>query len=222
MHAYDLWHPAAVEEDVVEFDVTASTSGVGLNQPSRDWIAQALTDLQVEGVPLTWEVFPVRTNFFSDYVEESNWKDRWQKAWVVRVRCSGVVDPPTLIDWSPVPTKAADRTADQTVEDTGHARPPLVAAVFGGADIESRLRDDLEAAIRQSVGGENGHVTLAVKHAAESWQLRVSVGLQFPECVPLVDSLRNVLKEKGGAISWKHTLGMRRPFRMAPPGADVN
>lgn len=211
MHAFDLWAPYIVEPGVIEFDVTPSEIEAKLGRVSMQWLTKALGDLHVEGIPVSWNSLPVRTNFYSDYAEESDWRGRWWKAWIIRVEFAGDVSVPDSEPWTDYPTNALDETVPSPgYDDPAHNYAALVAAVFTEDPCERGLENEIERLVRQQ-SEQNPDLSFSIHRGSDAWQFRALLtGIEFPACVPLLDSLRDYLKAQGGAITWKHVPDLAR------------
>jgi hypothetical protein len=226
MHGFDLWSPCLETPRTLVFDVTPSEPNPPLKEISRGWLLQALRDLQIEGDLSRWTMRPVRTNFYSDYPEEPDWKDRWRKAWVVRVEFSTDVGFAPSGDWMPRGTNAADSSAEFGYSDPAHETNALAAAAFAGDTREpDSIQSTLLDLLKQDPAGKNASALFTVHSFPGAWQVRLLLSkVEFPQCVSMLDAIRSQLKERGAAITWKHalTVGLRPSSAPAPSQTGIS
>ena len=82
---FNVWNPT-VTEDGCELDVTLANTP-NFNQGSAELVRAFLDAWGITGEIESWNAEPIRASYFSDYLgEEEDWRDRWQRAFILRVR----------------------------------------------------------------------------------------------------------------------------------------
>lgn len=110
---FNLWHPYLDDDGVFSFDATMANAPE-LGMLTQAWVQASCNRLGVSGAPEAWSVEPMRTQYFSDGLDESDWRDRWKVAWEVKIK------PKTSFTWSNAyppsftPLAEADRSWDGT------------------------------------------------------------------------------------------------------------
>ncbi|HEX7317545.1 MAG TPA: hypothetical protein VF297_26830 [Pyrinomonadaceae bacterium] len=208
LHEFYLWTPYEVAPRTIECDLTPGESDASLGRGSLQWAARVARDLGLGDAPVGWSLLPMRTNFCSDFVEEPDWKDRWRRAWVLRLEFAGEVHAPGPERWEPYPIDAPDPDSPYGYKDPAHDRSALVAAVFAGESGGHDLADDVSQWLRRQ-SERPLDLRVSVNGAGDIWQLRLLLkDIELPADVPLLDGVRDHLKALGGAISWNHVTGL--------------
>ena len=177
---FNVWNPARVSAGEVSFDVTRANVA-RVRSGDAEWIAACLEAIGVAAAARDWSVEAARCHFYSDYADETEWRDRWPETWVVRVRLDGAAPAdfgapasvPRIVD-------RYDRTWRHGDVDAAHDRNALVVLVLRDRTTEAtRVRDRLLASLPPSVGPAQTSVD---RPGGEWMRVRISVtGQLFPE-----------------------------------------
>jgi hypothetical protein len=81
---FNLWNPTLTEEGG-ELDVTRANAP-NFNRGTAELTRAFLDAWGIAGEVEAWSVERIRTSYFSDYLNDDDWRDRWQRAWILRVR----------------------------------------------------------------------------------------------------------------------------------------
>jgi hypothetical protein len=226
MDTFNLWNPYAIAPRVLEFDVTPTEIGT-LKNGTIDWISHCLRTWEINLLPTQWSVIPFRSHFYSDYPNEIQWEYRWPTGWLIRVEFSE--DIPILEDISilsafssrsPVGVDVIDLSVEgdcyDSCYDTRHDHTVLVVSEFTGASGNyERIQQEF---VRLARGGLSEAVELQCSIRIlpnQNWQIRTLIEhIELPNCVSILDGLRDYLSQQGGAITW------REVFTLKPAALD--
>ncbi|HMF39979.1 MAG TPA: hypothetical protein VKQ32_04765 [Polyangia bacterium] len=81
---FNLWNPTVTAEGC-ELDVTRAEF-FSLHEGSPELVRAFLDAWGITGEITDWKIERIRTSYFSDYLEDEDWRDRWQWAWILKVR----------------------------------------------------------------------------------------------------------------------------------------
>jgi hypothetical protein len=161
---FNLWNPALTEEGC-ELDVTRANAP-NFNQGSAELTRAFLDAWGIAGEVEGWSVERVRTSYFSDDLDSDDWRDRWQRSWILRARgrLTRTKDGPYEILQF---VSAIDPTADPDEEDGPERCRALV--IVGSRE----ARETLDAvtipklvAVAAAHGFPAGRIELRVRQAA--------------------------------------------------------
>lgn len=213
MDTFNLWNPYVIAPRVLEFDVTPTEVGI-LKDGTIDWISHCLEALEINLLPTQWSIVPFRSNFYSDYPNELEWKDRWPIGWLIRVEFNQ--DIPILSTFSnrfPVGIDKFDLSAESGYYDPRHETNALAVSEFVSAIGNSeRIQQEFIRVARIALG-EASHYQLSIRILPDrNWQLRTLIeNTEFPNSVSGLDGLRDYLYQQGGAITWRKALNSNPP-----------
>ncbi len=81
MSAFYIWNPYILpNNENLEFILTNGNTGYGIFKDS-EFIQNLLSDLKIEAKIETWSVVPYRSNYYSEYLDEHDWRGKWQIVW---------------------------------------------------------------------------------------------------------------------------------------------
>jgi hypothetical protein len=85
MSAFYIWNPytAPANPKVLDFMLT-NGDVAGIPQDEK-FIQSVLKDIGVEASVKSWTIKVYRTNYYSDYLGEEDWRDIWQPVWKLHV-----------------------------------------------------------------------------------------------------------------------------------------
>lgn len=102
MSAYNIWNPNIRSDTpkVLEFVLTNGDVTGGVDQ-GKEFIEGLLKDIGIEAQASSWLIEPFRSNYFSEYLDEGNWRDIWQLVWRIQVALNVEVKavPGTQVAW---------------------------------------------------------------------------------------------------------------------------
>lgn len=92
MSAFYVWNPYLLPADhnIIEFVLTnGDVSGI---VQSKDFIEHILTDINIKTDVASWSIEPFRSNYYSDYLDEDDWRDTWQPVWRISIVTTKKID----------------------------------------------------------------------------------------------------------------------------------
>src|SRR5258706_3268118 len=123
MSAFYIWNPYIVSHypKALEFIVTNGDVVDGIAN-DKEFIQHLLKDIGIEAKVVSWSIEAYRTRYFSDYLDEDDWRDIWQAVWKVSVITSEEITSPPKITRPWTGTNATghnwlDDPADDSVID---------------------------------------------------------------------------------------------------------
>lgn len=86
MSAFFIWSPCIMPGDpkTIEFIVTNSAVAYGIAR-DQEFIEHLLRDIGLITNVSNWSIKPYRSNYFSEYLDEDDWRGIWQIVWKIRV-----------------------------------------------------------------------------------------------------------------------------------------
>lgn len=81
MSAFYIWNPYILPNSKkLEFILTNGDTGYGIFR-DKEFVENLLPDLKIKAKIETWSLLPYRSNYYSEYLDEDDWRDRWQIIW---------------------------------------------------------------------------------------------------------------------------------------------
>lgn len=193
---FNLWNPATTNADRIRFDVTrANMPRVG--RGDDPWVRACLSALGISTSARTWSIQAARCQFYSDYAEEPEWRDRWPETWIVNVQLAGPTpsefDAP---DGLPIQIDEYDRSWNYGEVDPDHDRVALLLSLWHGSESEAAtLSNPLVEFLRPQVDD----LTATIERAGANWTwLRfIAKGGAFPERLELLEDFASRCKRHG-------------------------
>jgi hypothetical protein len=123
-----LWNPTLTDLGV-EFEITPSNM-IDPGQLTEGDVHRCLGVAGLRGVARHWDIRETRSAFFTSYADSDDWRDRWSRAWHVKVE--GDFDParPGELPVSLTDLQDLDQTVSAAGEEDEEALPTLL--VVGG------------------------------------------------------------------------------------------
>lgn len=183
---FNLWNPAKIDGDRIRFDVTqANMPRVG--RGDDPWVRACLSALGVTAPHRTWSIQAARCQFYSDYADEPEWRDRWPETWIVNVELAGAVaDDFGALSALPVQIDQYDRSWSYGEVDPDHDRVALLPLLWQGSESDaSRISDELIDALRSQVDDVAATIERVGPHS--TWLRFVAKGALFPDGVHILD-----------------------------------
>lgn len=84
MSAYHIWNPWLDSDGKLVFVVTTADSDQ-IAKGTSEFVAGLLADLGIKEKASKWTLEFCRAQYFSEYLDSKNWKDRWQPVWRLTV-----------------------------------------------------------------------------------------------------------------------------------------
>lgn len=104
MSTFYIWNPNIVPNQINALDFVLTNSNVNGIALDKAFAESILKDISVEANVTAWTPVPYRSNYYSEYIDEEDWRDIWQVVWKVRVETSSKINtlqPHSLVSWIP-------------------------------------------------------------------------------------------------------------------------
>jgi len=86
MSAYYIWNPYVPPDHPKTLDFVITNGDVPNGIPrSKEFIERVLKDMGIEANVASWSIEPYRTSYYSEYLDEDDWRGIWQLVWKARV-----------------------------------------------------------------------------------------------------------------------------------------
>jgi len=156
-----IWSPTVVDGATLELLITRGDVS-GIADGTREFAQVLLATLGVNADVTAWTVEPFRSTYFSEYLDEEDWRDRWQPVWRIGIQTSAEIDSLPEPAENGVGTDAGDDswTPERRLRDDAEIRCLVLAdfAVDETAEVE-RAVSDLVVSARGEVP-QFRHVTI--------------------------------------------------------------
>jgi hypothetical protein len=200
---FNLWNPYRADDGTLTFEISQADT-FRIHRGTQAFLDAALQALgvAVDGA-CTWEIVPGRALYYSSYPTDDGWRDRWARAWRVRVVPEAPLPPrANRLLTEPVELSESDTTWD--VDDDDQDRYLHTAFVI--ADF-AKPRDEVErlaAAGLAQAGPAAALLEPAIRALGKRvHQLQILVrGIDLPGDVATLDTLVAHLRAAGGVVNW--------------------
>jgi hypothetical protein len=201
---FNLWNRYRTDQGTLTFEITQADS-FQIHRGSREFIHAAMHALSITANASSWQITPGRSFYYSDYIEDKDWRDRWTRTWRIHVVPeaplppipNGLFQKPEYLSQSDDPSRDP---GDDEAEGLRHTAFLIIDFHKSREQIEQTLQSllagsevratPLEPSIRDLGGGIR--------------QLQLVVhDLDFPADVAALESLLAGFKAADGAVNWR-------------------
>jgi hypothetical protein len=85
-------------------------TGDSIANGSKGFFEQIFADLKIPAVPLSWEMQVCRSDYFSDFAGEDDWRDVWRTTWIAKVKTQEKIDKIAMIKDVFIESEAMDES----------------------------------------------------------------------------------------------------------------
>jgi len=202
MPSFMLWNPSMhADGGGCSFDVRPADF-VGLERGTRELVDEFLNNLGIGARADDWTVSPFRCSYFAQAPDEDDWRDRYPRAWRVRVRFpAGQVLPFTPLPWGYFRNEEGfDSTWTEDDDETEFSSvSAVVIADFPAADFHGAGELGLDL---------SGVATVEQSAFAQGFvQVRFDLGaLELPREAGRLEMLLAACRTKAASVHWQRTV----------------
>lgn len=85
MSAFYIWNPYVIPNYPRTLEFVLTNGDVDGIAQDKEFIESLLKDIGIKVGIANWSIEPYRSNYFSEYLDEEDWRDIWQVIWKVKV-----------------------------------------------------------------------------------------------------------------------------------------
>ena len=172
---------------------------------SKEFIGACLKALNVSSPVESWTTTPSRSHYFTDYASPKEaWKDRWQRAWTVRIK---LTEPEQgthrKLERLPIRIDELDSTwTGHEVEDRHDTTALVNSTHIAEPDKMDSVRQQILKDIK-TINTIEPTVSLAT-FTPNQHQLRMLFHpVQFPDWIPIGDQILSLCQQNGGIVNYR-------------------
>ena len=212
-----LWSPTLKESrNAIDIIVTRGDIG-GIAEGTKDFSQGILKTLEIRANVQNWIVTQYRSKYFSEYLDETDWRDIWQPVWKIRINTKQTIDPPAVQWENGIGTDAGDGSwsANKRTRDTANTRCLVIADYRTTA-----ARRSAEAAIATaSLAGQQARYGIAVPDVPDIshtelphdvHQLQIDLGVFswqfFAEGAEYAEEVMKLCKKRRGTVHFQESM----------------
>jgi hypothetical protein len=208
MNAFYVWNPITISQDSKTLEFVVSNGDVDGISQDKKFIESILEEIGADIEVQDWSITPCRSGYYSEYLDEDDWRDAWLLVWKISVTASHEIKRvPDIKDlW-----KGVNSTGDDWLEVVDDdAVDCLIVSDFDDElsmkeAVQSVLNDNKMKSMRKKYSAEKPKISCA-KVLNKYYQVQVDLG-KFPASFFSGDPdyaklILSLCQEKGGTVSF--------------------
>lgn len=200
---------SANELSLILFDDTGDSIAEG----STSFFNKIFTDLKISGMPVSWKIQVCRSDYFSDFAGEDDWRDVWRTTWRAKVKTQIDIDKIPMIKGPFIESEAMDESWVYQKRVTEYSMTNCL--IISDFDSIKKLKDSADKISKLNLDPSEDYIEARIKLETvkimdKYYQLQIDLGKVKPTFYSkgAMDArmIQKICKSEGGIIHFQERI----------------